>query len=197
MSKAYALIPFLFAISMLSCAKRDPVDDDAVGPPDELAGDISATGLATPANAATAEAAQQAALPVASEGLSWSYNESERTASFGPPGTPAFSIRCQKQREGESQLIFIRHLPPAAGTQATLSFTGNGQVASIPIAAVINPDGVGGQWRATVPPDEHARDVAETFSGPATVEVSVSGTSPLVVTTGAVPNRVFAECLSG
>jgi len=197
MSKAYALVPFIFAISMLSCAKRDPVDDDAIGVPDQMAGDISATGLAAPANAATAEAVQQASGPAATGGLAWSFNAQDRSAVFGPPGNPAFSIQCQKQREGEAQLVFIRYLPPTTGTQATLSFTGNGQVASVPIAAVMNPNGLGGQWRAAVAPDEHARDVAEAFAGPGTVEVTVSGTAPLVVSTGALPRRIFAECLNG
>lgn len=195
MSKPYALVPFLFAISMLSCAKRDPVDEDAVSPPEELVGDLSATGLAAPANAATAEAVRQAALPVTTGGLAWTSDAQERSATFGPPGSPAFSMQCQRQREGQSQLVFIRHLPPTTGTQATLSFTGNGQAASLPVAAVMNPNGVGGHWRAAVPPDEHARDVAEAFAGPGTVEVAVSGTPPLIVATGAEPNRIFRECL--
>lgn len=189
-------MPFVVAISLLSCAKTDPVDDDATGVPDQMAGDRAAAGLAAPANAATAESVRQAALPAATGGLRWSYNERDG-ALFGPPGSPAFSIQCQKPREGEAQLIFIRHLPPTTGSQATLSFTGNGQVASVPIAAVVNPNGVGGQWRAAISPDEHARDVAETFSGPGTVEVSISGTPPLVVSTGAEPRQVFTSCLGG
>lgn len=196
MLRAFLLFPFAVVIALLSCAKNDPVDENAVGVPDQLAGDRAAAGLATPANAATAEAVRQASLPPATGGLRWSYNERDG-ALFGPPGNPAFSIQCQKQREGEAQLIFIRFLPPTTGSQATLSFSGNGQVASVPIAAVVNPNGVGGQWRATVPPDEHASDVAETFAGPGTVEVSVTGTPPLVVPAGAEPRRVFASCLAG
>jgi hypothetical protein len=48
-----------------------------------------------------------------------------------------------------------------------------------------------------VPPDEHARDVAEAFGGPGAVEVSVSGTSPLVVPSSPEPRRAFADCLAG
>ena len=180
---------------LFSCAKNDPVDENAVGVPDQLAGDGAAAGLATPANAATAEAVHQAALPVATGGLRWSYDAADRAAQFGPPGSPAFSIQCQKAREGEAQLIFVRYLPPTTGTQATLSFTGNGQVASVPIAAVVNPNGVGGQWRAAVSQGDNARDVAEAFAGPGTVEISVTGTPPLVVPTGAEPRRIFADCL--
>lgn len=196
MVKVAMLASISFAL-LLACARDDTVEDDAVGLPDEFAGDMAAKGVAAPANSAAAEAVQQAALPVASNGLRWAYSPQDRTAQFGPPASPAFAIQCQKPREGEAQLIFIRYLPPSSGGQATLSFTGNGQAASLPVSAVSNPDGIGGQWRAAVPPDEHARDVAETFGGPGTVEVSVSGTAPLVVPSGAEPRRVLADCLNG
>lgn len=197
MWKLLILTELSLALMLTACGKRDPVDEEAVAPAGNLVGDIAANGLASPANAATAEAVLQAALPAATGGLSWTYRQQDRAALFGPPGSPAFSIQCQKPREGEPQLIFIRHLPPTRAGNATLSFTGNGQAASLPISAVINPGGVGGEWRAMVPPDEHARDVAETFAGPGTVEVSVSGTPPLVVPSSADPRRVFADCLGG
>jgi hypothetical protein len=185
------------ALALLACTRTDPVDDDAVAPADRLVGDASATGLATPANAAAAAAAEQAALPPATGGLKWSYRAADRIALFGPPGTPAFSIQCQVQREGPKALLFVRTIAPAAGGKGTLSFTGNGQAASVPISAIVNPTGVGGDWRAVVAPDETARDVAETFSGPGAVTVSIGGYPPLVVPSTAEPRRVFAECLAG
>ena len=42
-----------------------------------------------------------------------------------------------------------------------------------------------------------ARDVAETFAGPGTVDVSISGIPSLVVPAGAEPRRVLSECLAG
>lgn len=182
---------------LLACGKQDPVDENALAPPDELVGDRSAAGLATPANAAAAEAVQQAALPTATGGLRWAYQAADRTALFGPPGTPAFSIQCNKAREGDSQLVFIRYLPPTSGGNATLSFTGNGHAASVPVAAVINPDGISGQWRGAVSVGDSARDIAQAFAGAGTVNVSITGLAPLVVPTSAEPRRVFAECLSG
>ena len=191
------LPPLSIALLLLACAKPDPVADNAAAPPDELVGDVSATGLAAPANSAAAEAAARAALPPASGGLSWTYRAADRMALFGPPGSPAFSIQCQVQREGQKELLFVRSIPAAAGGKGTLSFTGNGQVASVPIAAVANPTGLGGDWRAVVAPDEIARDVAEAFAGSGPVEVSIGGYPPLVVPSGAEPRRVFAECLGG
>jgi len=196
MLRQILLTPVLALLALPACAKTDPVADNAVAPSDELAGDASATGLATPANAATAEAVAQAAVPAATGGLHWTYRGPERLAEYGPPGSPAFSVQCQVEREGPKQLIFIRYIPPVAGGQGTLSFTGNGQVASVPIAAVANPTGLSGHWRAVVTPDEIAHDVAEAFAGPGTVNVSISGYPPLVLPSTAEPRRVMAECLS-
>jgi len=190
-----ALFPFIGFMALLACAKQDPVDDNAVAPSNELAGDASATGLAAPVNAAAAETLQQAALPVATGGLGWRYQPADRSAVFGPAGTPAFSIQCSRQREGDRQLLFVRYLQPTGGGDATLSFTGNGKAASVPIAAVTNPSGIGGQWRASASISDSIRDVAEAFAGPGTVHVSISGLAPLVVPATAEPRRVFAECL--
>ena len=40
-------------------------------------------------------------------------------------------------------------------------------------------------------------DVAETFAGPGTVDVSISGLPSLVVPAGAEPRRILSECLAG
>ncbi|MCF2515844.1 hypothetical protein LVY65_12335 [Sphingomonas sp. G124] len=195
MWRLIALFPMFGFLALLACAKQDPVADNATAPPDELVGDASATGLAAPANAAAAEAVQQAAVPAATGGLRWAYQAAARTAEFGPPGTPAFSIQCSEQREAGSQLVFTRFLPPTNDGKGTLSFTGNGQVASVPVAGVTNPNGIGGLWRATISVGDIARDVAETFSGPGAVNVSISGLPALVVPASPEPRRVFAECL--
>jgi hypothetical protein len=170
------LYPKSLVFLLLACGQSDPVDEDAAAPD-------------------TAQAVQQAAVPAVTGGLAWTFSARDRVALFGPPGSPAFSIQCQKPREGERQLIFIRYLAPNSGGNATLSFTGNGQAASLSVSAVTHPSGIGGEWRAVTPPDEHARDVAEAFAGPGTVEVSVSGTSPLVVPSTDEPRRVLADCL--
>jgi len=193
-------LPFLLlagAFIPVGCAKTDPVDDNAVAPADNLLGDASAQGLAAPANSAAAEAVEQAALPAATGGLAWTIEPSNRIALFGPPGTPAFSIHCQVRREAQKQLVFVRYLAPTAGGNATLSFTGNGQVASVPVAAVMNPDGIGGHWRAVIDIGDIARDVSETFGGPGTVDVSISGLPSLVVPASAEPRRILSECLAG
>lgn len=196
MLKYLPLSPFVAAIILIGCAKTDPVADNAVAPPDELLGDTSASGLAAPANAAAAEAVQQAALPAATGGLAWTIDEANQSAIFGPEGTPAFSIQCQKQREGPNRLVFIRYMTPNASSSATLSFTGNGQAASVPISAVRNPNGLGGEWRAVIDAGDTARSVAGTFNGPGTVDVSISGIPSLVVQASAEPRRILSACLA-
>lgn len=195
MFKIAMFIPLSVGLLLSACANAGPVDDNAVAPSDELVGDASATGLAAPANAAAAEAAQQAALPAAGGGLAWSFRQAGRAALFGPPGTPAFSIQCQRQREGQSELIFIRYLTPSAGGKGTMGFTGNGHVASLPVAAVSDPTGTSGHWRAVIASGDIARDVSEAFAGQGPVNVSVSGLPSLVVPASDVPRGVFRDCL--
>src|SRR5204863_2587998 len=115
--RAKLLAPALVLLAVTACAKTDPVDDNAIAPAANLAGDASATGLAAPANAATAEAVDRAALPAAPGGLSWTYHGQERLAAFGPAGSPALSVQCQVGKEGPKQLTFIRYIPPVAGGQ--------------------------------------------------------------------------------
>ena len=195
MRRVLMLSQICLALTLLACGRPDPVAENAVAPPDALVGDEAATGLAAPANAVAAEAMQQAALPAAAGGMTWSFRAQDRAALFGPPGSPAFSIQCQKQREGPKQVIFIRYIAAPSGTQATMSFTGNGQVASAPVTGIANPAGPGGQWRSVVDAGDIARDIAEAFAGSGPVEVGISGTSPLVVPAGPTPRAALAECL--
>ena len=106
-------------------------------------------------------------------------------------------LMSERYKEGEAQLIFVRHIPPGTGNVATLSFTGNGQVASVPVSPVGNPGGLGGHWRAAVSPDDNARAVSETFDGVGPVEVSVSGTPPLILPATDAPRQILASCLQG
>jgi hypothetical protein len=184
------------ALLLLACGRSDPVADNSVAPPENLVGDQAAAGLAAPANAAAAEAVEQAALPAAGGGMTWSFRAQDRTALFGPPGSPAFSIQCQKQREGPEQIILIRNIPATAGAKATMSFTGNGQAASAPVTGIGDPAGPGGHWRAVVEGDI-ARAIAQAFAGNGPVEVGISGRPPLIVPGAPTPRAALADCLSG
>src|SRR5687767_1093192 len=124
------LFPFAAALLLLACQDDGPVADDAVQPPEAILGDRGASGLAAPANAAAAEAADRAALPPVTAGMGWTV-AGER-AAFGPPGAePILTFACN-----DGGLAITRHHPASAGATGTLSFTGSGHVASLPMGTV-------------------------------------------------------------
>lgn len=179
------LSPFVAAFVLLACSKADPVVDNAVAPSDAVI-ETSAEGLAAPANAAAAEAAQQAAMPIADDGMRWTVRTAARAADYGPVGAePTLSVGCGASGE----LTFTRHRSAAGSDRATMSFTGNGKASSLPAAAV------GGQMRAVAETSDMGRAVARTFDGPAPVIVSVGGASKLVVRPSAEARRIMAACL--
>lgn len=185
MSKYLPMAPFAAALVLVACQKADPVVDDAVAPSEAML-ENSAEGLAAPANAAAAEAAGQAALPVTADGMHWTVRAEDRAADFGPAGAaPTFSIRCL----ASSQLAFVRHRSVQGSNGATMSFTGNGNASSLP-ASVAE-----GRWQAIAATGDMGRAVARTFDGPGQVIISVGGTAKLVVPPSPAATRLMAECV--
>ena len=168
---------------LLACGKHDPVAEDATAPPDALAGDEPADGLAAPANSATAEAVQQAAVPAPTDGLGWRYDNALRLASFGPAGpSPQLTIQCLTSiGGGPGGVAVVRADAPGEG-KATLSFTGNGHVASLEINAVRRADH-DGVWRGVARGD-NLRAIRRTFDGPGPVEANIAGSGDLRLASG-------------
>jgi len=185
------LFPFVAALGLIACQGNDgPVAEDAAVPPEEIVGDASATGLAAPANAAAAEAADQAALPTVDNGMSWS--SAGGSASFGPRGArPLLTFACA------GNALSVRRLRPAvAGTTGTLSFTGGGTASSMPMSAVAKAGGPGeSEWQGEARGDI-ARAVARAFKSKGQVEVTLGGAPPLVVPTSLLADAVFQRCAS-
>ena len=171
----------LFAVA--ACHRNSPIADKGTEPPDNLVGDSSSSGLETPANAATAEAADRAAAPPATDGMGWSMDSAgdvQGAVSYGPaPATPMLSFACLSTRAGPS-LSVIRHDSAPSTGAATMSLTGSGHVASLPMKAQPAAGGGGAYWVGTATNDEAAA-VARTFAQPGAVEISVGGTSALRV----------------
>ena len=196
MIKYLPLTPFVAAILLLGCGREGPVADNLVSPGKEMLGDASATGTAAPGNSAAAERASQAALPIANDGLAWTVRASDRAALYGPsPAHPALSIRCHVGEEGTRRLAFVRHVAAVGDIGATMSFTGNGAASSLPATGVADATGPGGHWQAMAATRDMGRAVARTFAGSATVNITVGGTSPLVVAPSAAVRRIMADCL--
>lgn len=195
MLKYLPLSPFVGAVMLVACSGSDPVADNAVAPPDEIVGDASATGLAAPANAAAAEAARQAAMPVPANGMMWSYRGPERTAFYGPPAAaPALSIQCRDAADGQKELVVTRGVTAPDGAKGTLSFTGAGSAASLPVRG-ISPQKGETAWQAVVTSGDMARAVARTFKANGAVQVGVSGGASLSVPASPEARAVFADCL--
>ena len=185
------LCPMLGLTFLLAaCSRSSPVPNNSAAPPDNVVGDLAADGLATPANAAAAEAARNGPQPVPSDGMHWHWDAARSTASFGPsPAAPAFSIACETGR------ILVRRLDAAPqGGQGTISFTGNGHAASLP--AIAAGSGFAASWLAQEAPSDTTRAVATVFSGSAPVEIALTGTAKLITSASNLPARAFTACRS-
>jgi hypothetical protein len=184
------LFPLLAALGLVACqGNNDPIAEDAAAPPDHLVGDVSAEGLAAPANAGAAEAVDMATVPVVPDGMVWSTGPAG-SANFGPRGTrPVLTLACK----GDS-LSVTREYPATPGTTGTLSFTGGGAASSMPMRAIAKPGGPGeSQWQGQARGDM-ARAVARAFSRGGQVEVTLGGAPALSVPTSPIATAVFKRC---
>lgn len=181
--------------ALAACGKHDPVDDDAVEPPANVVEGEAADGIAAPANSAAAEAVQQAAAPAPTDGLGWRYDNGIRLASFGPLGAPPevepqFSLQCLTSVDGGAGgVVVIRADAPSKG-KGTLSFTGNGHVASLEMTASARADHAA-VWRGVARGDV-LRAIARTFAGPGPVEANMAGAADLRLASGTAPSAALA-----
>jgi hypothetical protein len=192
MSRILPLFPFAAALSLLACQNDGPVADNLATPPEGLVGDQSASGLAKPGNAGAAEAVDRAALPPMTGGMAWLLSDDGRAAHFGPVGAePVLTFAC-----GSPGLIVTRHDNASPGTAATVSFTGSGHAASIPVAAVPTSVGPGqAEWQGRASGD-NARAIQRSFASTGQVEVSIGGAPSLVVPAGRAIRRLLSDCIS-
>ncbi len=194
MLKYLPITPFIGFMALVACTGSDPVADNAIAPPDDLVGDASAEGLAAPANAAAAERATQAVAPV-STGMNWTYRSREQIAVYGPPDAEAaLSVQCRDVADGAKELVVVRGLSAPDGEKGTLSFTGNGTAASLPVRGVARSAGKG-RWQAVISAGDMARAVARTFASNGAVQVGTSGGAALAVPASPEVRTVFADCL--
>lgn len=175
------------ALFVAACTP-DPVDP-AVAPDENLAGDASAEGLAAPANAAAAEATQRAAVPLADDGLKWIWSADANSAIFGPnKAAPLFSIECR------AGVLHVTRHAPIENAKGTLSFTGNGHAASLPVAALRSQLGPGSLSTTALKSGDMTNAVARVFDGNGPVQVSLGGAPSIVTPPSDVPGRAFAAC---
>lgn len=192
MKSLIPLFPFVAALVLIGCqGDEGPVADDATAPPENVVGDLGTSGLSTPANAASAEAVDQAALPPVTGGMTWQLAADRRSARFGPAeAEPVLTVAC----DGPA-LSFTRHDNTTPGTKGTLSFTGGGHASSIPVAGV--PVGAAGpgnsEWRGRASGDQRSA-VQRSFAGGGPIEVSLGGAPSLVVPSDPAVRALIAGC---
>ena len=176
-------LTLILLLAVAACHRNSPIADKGTEPPANMVGDNPANGLGAPANAAAAEAEDRASAPAATDGMGWSMaapGSAQGGVSYGPaPDTPMLSFACQTTGIGRS-LSVVRHDSAPSNGIATMSLTGSGHVASLPMKAQTMAGMSGAMWTASVRSDEAAA-VARTFAQPGTVEISVGGTSALRV----------------
>jgi len=190
MKNLLPLIPFVAALGLLACQGNDgPVAEEATAPGDAVVGDAATNGLAAPTTTATAEAVDQAALPIADNGMGWT-STAPGSASFGPRGARALlTFAC------DDQALRVTRLHPATpGATGTLSLTGTETASSLPMQAVAKPGGPGeSEWQGEARGDI-ARAVARAFAGKGVVEVTIGAAPALAVPTSPVADAVFDAC---
>lgn len=178
------------AVSLGGCGHPSPVANNAIALADNAIGDAPASGLAAPANASAAEAAAKASMPLPTDGMAWRWDAAEAAAEYGAgPAAPAFEIICRS-----GKLLFHRIDAAPSGGKGTMSFTGNGRVASIPAFAIGDTAKLSSSWLGTETPSDTTQAVARVFTGPGPVEIALTGTTKLVTASSPLPLRAFALC---
>jgi hypothetical protein len=183
----HSCLAAIAAALCLAACSPDPVDP-AVLPDNQVDG--SSTDVpAAPGNAAAAEAHKRASAPLAGDGMAWIWRAETSSALFGPGASePQLSIEC---RGGVLHITRHAAIENAAGT---LSFTGNGHAASLPVNALRSQLGPGSLSTTALKVGDMTNAVARVFEGNGPVQVSLGGAPSLVTPPSDVPGRAFDAC---
>ena len=172
------------------CHKQASVPNPDAPIPANAIGDSPSNSLDPDRDAGSIEARRRAALPVPDDGMAWRWDAQAGAARFGvPPSGTSFAIGCNAGR------VVLRRFDAAPrDAKATMSFTGNGRVASLPARSVGDPAALSSLWEAAEPPSDRTAAVARVFDGPGPVEISLAGTTALVTRASSLPMRAFQAC---
>lgn len=177
----------LAMVGLAACGGNDPVADEGSAPPDNLVGD--APGARLPVNAAAAERRDDAALPPPTDGMVWQVDAKARVARFGPAGQSAMPANPLTLECAAPGMRLTRGEAPSSG-KATLSFTGNGHVASVEVTAR------GAAYRGDARGDT-LRAIVRTFDGPAAVDATVGDAGDLRLPSGPDIRGFLIGCATG
>lgn len=143
-------------------------------------------------NFIAAEDRRENAPLVPNQGMSWRWDAGGTTASFGPsPTVTTFSIQCGSDHR---QLTVRRYLGARGSRTGTMSFTGNGHVASLPATSTGDAGSQAGVWEAIASTPDQIANVSKVFTGTAPAQIAVSGSTELITTPSPIAQRPLAEC---
>jgi len=190
MSNQLPLVSLLLALALAACGSGSGVPNAAAAMPDNVVGDAPGRNFDVPTNIAAIERARKAAMPAPTDGMHWSWDAARRAASFGPSASAvAFLIECDR-----GKLMFRRLDAAPQGGKGTMSFTGNGRVASLPAATVGDSSTLSSVWQSIEPPSDSTAAVARVFAGPGPVEIQLAGTTALITQPSPIPVQAIAAC---
>lgn len=169
-------------LGLVACARTEPIPEDAldnVAPPEPIAFDEQG----------------EAGAPQLTPGMRWEIDEPANAALFGSDrGSPSLSVRCD-EGDGSNSLILARFFPTVPSGAGTMTLTGGGEIASVPVSAESNDGRPGGRLTATLDMGDLAENVAKVFRSGAVVNVSVTGAEPLVLMGGEEAAMILDNCL--
>lgn len=168
-------------LALAACARTEPIPEDAlddVARPDPVA----------------VEDSNSDAAPQLTPGMRWEIDEAANAALYGADrASPALSIACDE--DGDKALILTRFFPTVPSGAGTMTLTGNGAIASVPVSAEANEGRPGGRLSATLDVGDLAGNVASVFRGLGPVNVTVTGAEPVVLEGGAEVGMILDSCL--
>ena len=186
-------VSIVLAFGLLAgCHSAAPIASNSNAATENASGNLPSRTVLVPDNFVANEDAREAAPLVPSGGMSWRWDAARATASFGPsPTAPAFSIECSADR---NQLIFHRYLPARGSSTGTMSFTGNGHVASLSAATTGGAGSHAGSWQAIAATADLSAAVAKVFVGTGPVAIAVAGSTEFVTSPSPTTQQPFAAC---
>ena len=191
LSPLSVLVSLAFGL-LAGCHSDAPVAANSTAAMRNVSGSLSSRTVVVPDNFVANEDAREAEPLKPSEGMSWRWDAARATASFGPSTTATvFSIECSIAR---NQLIFHRYLPARGSSTGTMSFTGNGHVASLSAATTGGGGSQAGSWQAIAASSDLSATVAKVFVGTAPVAIAVAGSREFVTSPSPITQQPFAAC---
>lgn len=170
------------ALSLVACARTEPIPEDAldnVEPPAPVALDEDG----------------EAAAPALTPGMRWEIDEPANAALFGSDrASPALSVQCE-QDDGSNALVLARYFPTVPAGAGTMTLTGGGAIASVPVSSEANEGRPGGRLTATLDIGDLAQSVGTVFRSGAVINVSVTGAEPIVLMAGDEVGMILNACL--